>query len=51
MSFFCSVGQGMKYPVQIEPLVGEMLKPVSMSEGDFITMQGTYPVDYGGDRE
>lgn len=31
----------MKYPVQIEPLVGEVLKPVSMSEEDFITMQGT----------
>lgn len=38
-SFSICVGQGMKYPVQIEPLVGEVLKPVSMSESDFITRQ------------
>eukprot|EP00731_Ephydatia_muelleri_P016792 Em0009g1216a len=38
-SFNICVAQGMKYPVQIEPLVGEVLKPVSMSEEDFITMQ------------
>ena len=36
-----SVGQGKKYAVQIEPIVGELLRPIFIAEPGFLTLQGT----------
>lgn len=38
----CSVGQGKKYAVQIEPVVGELLRPISISEQGFLALQGRW---------
>lgn len=35
-----SVNPAKKYAVQIEPLVGELLKAIQISESDFCTLQG-----------
>lgn len=35
-----SVGQGKKYAVQIEPVVGELLRPIFISEQGFLALQG-----------
>ena len=35
-----SVGQGKKFAVQIEPVVGELLRPVFISEQGFLALQG-----------
>jgi len=36
-----SVSPGKKYPVQIEPLAGELLRAIHITETDFLTFQGT----------
>lgn len=42
LSYF-SVGQGKKYAVQIEPVVGELLRPIYISEQGFLALQGVWP--------
>jgi len=39
ISLPCSVAQGKKYVVQIDPLVGEVLRAIHISEADFETLQ------------
>lgn len=42
ISLPCSVAQGKKYVVQIDPLVGEVLRAIHISEADFETLQGSW---------
>jgi len=41
ISLPCSVAQGKKYVVQIDPLVGEVLRAIHISEADFERLQGS----------
>ena len=41
ISLSLSVAQGKKYVVQIDPLVGEVLRAIHISEADFETLQGS----------
>ena len=38
----CSVGSNKKYPVQIESVVGELLRAVHITEANFTALQGTH---------
>ncbi|CAI7996336.1 AP-3 complex subunit beta-2 [Geodia barretti] len=38
--FEISVAPGKRYPVQIDPLVGELLRPMSVSEDKFMALKG-----------
>ena len=38
-AFVFSIASGKKYAVQVDPVVGELLRPIILSESEFIALQ------------